>query len=53
MPRGKPIASHEDRITIKSSSNDNDNQKSLGAGQKEAPEAHASTHDVVSSSAMP
>jgi hypothetical protein len=45
MPGGKSIASHEDRIAINSSSNDNDNQKSLGADQKEAPEAHASTHN--------
>jgi hypothetical protein len=52
MPREKSIASHEDRITTNSFSNDNDNQESLGADQKEAPETHAPTHDAASSSAM-
>jgi len=53
MHRGKSIAHREHRITASSSSSDDNNNVSLGADQKEAPEAHASTHNVVSSTAMP
>jgi hypothetical protein len=48
MPEGKLIACCEHMIIVSSSSNDNDNHESLGADQKETPEAHASTHDTAS-----
>jgi hypothetical protein len=53
MPREKSIALCEHRIIANSSSIDNDNQESLGADQEDALEAHASTHDIASSSAIP
>jgi hypothetical protein len=44
---------HEDMITTSSSNSDTDDHDSLGADQEQAPEAHPSTYDVGSSSAMP
>jgi len=35
MPRGKSIVHHEDKITVTSSNNDNDNHESLGVNQEE------------------
>jgi hypothetical protein len=51
MHRGKSIAHCKQRITTSSSSNDDDNM-SLGADQEKTPEAHASTHNATSSSAV-
>jgi hypothetical protein len=39
-------------IIASSSNSDDENNMSLGSDQEEAPEAHASTHDTISSSAV-
>jgi hypothetical protein len=49
MHRGKSTARREHMITVRSSNNDDDNV-SLGANQEEA---SMSTHDAASSSAIP
>jgi len=53
MYREKSVARHEHKIITSSSSNNDNNNVSLGANQEEAYEAHALTHDAVSSSAVP
>jgi hypothetical protein len=52
MPRRKSIARREERITTCSSSSDVDDHELLGADQKHAHEAQASTHDAGLSSSM-
>ena len=49
----KSIARCKDLITASSSSSDADDHESLGVDLEQASEAHASTHNVGSSSAMP
>jgi hypothetical protein len=51
MHREKSIAHHGHKIA-NSSSSDDENNVSLDANQEDAPEAHVSTHDAASSSAM-
>jgi hypothetical protein len=53
MHEEKSIARCEDLITASSSSSDADDHESLGVDLEQASEAHASTHNVGSSSAMP
>jgi hypothetical protein len=47
------MPSCEDKIIVSSYSGDADDHDSLGTDQEQAPEAHASTYDAGSSSAMP
>ena len=52
MHREKSIAHHKYRIATSSSISNDDKNLSLGANKKEAPKAHASTHNAAFSSAM-
>ena len=53
MSKAKSIACRKDMIVVGSSSSDANDHESLGAGQEQTFEAHASTHDAASSTAMP
>jgi hypothetical protein len=53
MSKAKSIACRKDMIAVGSSSSDANDHKSLGAGQEQTIEAHASTHDAGLSSVMP